>query len=93
MHIKVYGRVQGVGYRYFVEKHALQLNISGWVRNCSDGSVEIMAEGAAKDLEIFIDWCKKGPLFGSVSRIVPIARPEYATPPVKTGEFLVIASV
>ena len=52
-----------------------------------------MAEGAAKDLEIFIDWCKKGPLFGSVSRIVPIARPEYATPPVKTGEFLVIASV
>ena len=93
MHIKVYGRVQGVGYRYFVERHAVKLGISGWVRNCSDGSVEIMAEGDPDSLEIFTDWCKKGPLFGSVSKIVPVARSEYATPPVQNGEFFVVASV
>ena len=93
MHIKVYGRVQGVGYRYFVEKHAVQLNISGWVRNCSDASVEIMAEGSPENLEVFMDWCKKGPLLGSISRIEPVGRSEYAAPPVKNGEFLVIASV
>ncbi|MBP5343664.1 MAG: acylphosphatase [Alphaproteobacteria bacterium] len=93
MHIKVYGRVQGVGYRYFVEKHALQLNISGWVRNCSDGSVEIMADGSPEDLESFIDWCKKGPLFGSVSQIKPVIRSDYATQPVVQGQFRVLASV
>ena len=93
MHIKVYGRVQGVGYRYFVEKHAVQLGISGWVRNCSDGSVEIMAEGDPQNLDVFIDWCKKGPLFGSTSRIVPVARSEYAAPPIEDGVFRVLASV
>jgi len=92
VHIKVYGRVQGVGYRYFVEKHALQLGLSGWVRNRSDGSVEIMAEGSSEDLSVFLDWCKKGPLFGSVSKIVPVERSEYAEPPVREGEFLVVAS-
>ena len=93
MHIKVYGRVQGVGYRSFVERHAVQLHISGWVRNCSDGSVEIMAEGDPKDVDTFLDFCQHGPMFGVVSRITPVAYSEYAAPPVTEGVFQVLASV
>ena len=93
MHIKVYGRVQGVGYRSFVERHAVSLHISGWVRNCSDGSVEIMAEGNQKDLNLFLEFCQKGPMFGVVSRIVAVSYMEYAAPPVQDGVFQVLASV
>ena len=93
MHIKVRGRVQGVGYRYFVEKQAAKYHISGWVRNCSDGSVEIMAEGQPESLSLFIEQCGKGPLFGSVSKIEPVAYAEYAAPPVEEGVFRVLASV
>ena len=93
VHIKVFGRVQGVGYRYFVERYATKLNISGWVRNCADGAVEIMAEGDSKDLDTFLDYCKKGPMFGVVSKIEPVAYAEYAAPPVTEGEFRILASV
>lgn len=93
MHIKVRGRVQGVGYRYFVERQATKYHISGWVRNCSDGSVEIMAEGEAEGLSLFIESCQHGPLFGSVSKIEPVAYAGYAAPPVEEGVFKVLASV
>src|SRR5437764_4691676 len=46
----VRGRVQGVGFRWFVEREAHILGISGWVRNNSDGSVEVMAQGTREQL-------------------------------------------
>lgn len=47
----VRGRVQGVGFRWFVEREARGLGLYGWVRNCPDGSVEVVAEGPADLLD------------------------------------------
>lgn len=71
------GRVQGVGFRYFVRHKAEELHISGWVRNTPDGKVEIEAEGEPRNLETFIDWMKIGPSRAvirsfSVSDITPL---------------------
>jgi acylphosphatase len=52
-HYLVRGRVQGVGYRYFVRRTALQLTLTGWVRNLDSGDVEVLARGQALDLETF----------------------------------------
>jgi acylphosphatase len=61
-HITVRGRVQGVGYRAFVEHHALQHGLAGWVRNRRDGSVEAMVAGPAKSVMGMIEACRFGPL-------------------------------
>ena len=47
---RVRGRVQGVGFRWFVENEAAKLGIAGWVRNRSDGSVEVLAQGTREQL-------------------------------------------
>lgn len=67
--IFVRGRVQGVFFRASAQETAYRLNLTGWVRNCSDGSVEIHAEGDKADLEKFISWCRRGPASASVSSI------------------------
>jgi acylphosphatase len=61
-HIVVRGRVQGVGYRAFVEHQALQRGLAGWVRNRRDGSVEALFAGPAKSVKGMIDACRFGPL-------------------------------
>ncbi len=60
-HIFVTGRVQGVGFRYFVVRNAKELALVGWVRNCTDGTVEVVAEGNAESLQQLIDRLKSGP--------------------------------
>ncbi len=67
LHIFVEGRVQGVGFRYFVKEHANQLSLTGWVRNLEDGRVEIMAEGERNNLLRFIDQIRIGPRNAFVS--------------------------
>lgn len=59
--IKVSGRVQGVYYRATTRDVARRLEIKGWVRNCEDGSVEILAEGDKSSIEKLIKWCWNGP--------------------------------
>lgn len=59
--IRVYGRVQGVGFRYSAQRIASVMGISGYATNESDGSVYIEAEGTKEQVEQFIDWCRKGP--------------------------------
>jgi len=66
----VCGRVQGVGYRYFVQEKAREFGIKGYVRNLPEGDVEIDAEGDRNDLEIFISTCKEGPNFSNVRDLV-----------------------
>ena len=60
-HIRVYGRVQGVFYRASAEAEARRLGLKGWVRNCPDGSVELVAEGLKTSLDDLIAWCRRGP--------------------------------
>ena len=60
-HIVVRGRVQGVGYRAFVEHAALRRGIEGWVRNCRDGSVEAVFAGPRDAVDAAIDACRQGP--------------------------------
>ncbi|WP_439182177.1 acylphosphatase [Carboxylicivirga taeanensis] len=55
------GRVQGVGFRYFVADGAKAHNINGYVQNLPDGKVEIDAEGECENLHHFLHTCKKGP--------------------------------
>ena len=50
LHVVVRGRVQGVGFRHFVQQAARALDVAGWVRNAPDGSVEVDAEGSEADL-------------------------------------------
>lgn len=65
-HVLVRGRVQGVGFRAFVEHHALQRGLSGWVRNRRDGAVEAVFAGPAKTVNGMISACRVGPLSGRV---------------------------
>jgi acylphosphatase len=58
---KVIGRVQGVGFRYSAVREARRLDLSGWVRNCSDGNVEVWAEGPQDKLDLFLKWLYRGP--------------------------------
>jgi acylphosphatase len=60
-HAYVYGRVQGVFFRSYVASHARQLGLIGYVRNLSNGSVEVMAGGEHGQLEKLIDLIKTGP--------------------------------
>ncbi|MCD6594329.1 acylphosphatase [bacterium] len=69
LYIKVFGIVQGVGFRFFVLHKARELNIAGFVRNLADGSVEIDAVGEPDDVEKFLIRVRKGPPIGNVSRI------------------------
>ncbi len=59
--LKIEGRVQGVFFRASTMEEAIRLDLKGWVRNCPDGSVEAVAEGARKEIDALVDWCNQGP--------------------------------
>ncbi len=61
LHATVRGRVQGVGFRQFVQGHAAQLGLAGWVRNRPDGSVELMAGGDQEVIHQLIEELRSGP--------------------------------
>jgi acylphosphatase len=65
----VQGRVQGVGYRYFVLRQAEELGVSGYARNLPDGRVEVIAEAADAVIEQFEGRLREGPAFASVSAL------------------------
>ena len=69
LHLIVSGRVQGVGFRYFTYITGSNLNLHGWVRNRSNGDVEILAEGPDNILEAFIQLIKKGPEMAHVTDV------------------------
>jgi acylphosphatase len=67
--IHVRGHVQGVGFRWSAAREARSMGITGFVKNLSDGSVYIEAEGTDEQLQDFIGWCKKGPGFSIVESV------------------------
>jgi acylphosphatase len=70
VHFLIQGRVQGVGFRWFVQREASELNLRGWVRNTEDGDVEVVAAGEAGDLDELRASLRKGPRGSRVDRIV-----------------------
>ncbi len=59
--IRVQGRVQGVGFRYALRDEAQRLGVSGWVRNCTDGSVEALLQGEPRAVDALMHWARRGP--------------------------------
>jgi acylphosphatase len=68
-HILIYGFVQGVGFRFAVQRTASSRGVSGWVRNRPDGSVEAVFEGDPEDVEALVDFCRRGPRGAEVERV------------------------
>jgi len=67
--INIYGKVQGVGFRYRAVQKANDLGITGFVKNRADGSVYIEADGEPEILEQFVIWCKVGPSWSRVDNV------------------------
>lgn len=69
LNIKVYGRVQGVFFRYSAKDAAEKLSVKGFARNEDISSVYIEAEGEEENLDQFLNWCKNGPPHAKVEKI------------------------
>ena len=65
----VSGQVQGVGYRAFVQRHALDLDLAGYAENLADGRVEVVAEGEKSELEHLLVFLRRGPAHAEVSEL------------------------
>jgi acylphosphatase len=70
LHFLIQGRVQGVGFRWFVQREASELALRGWVRNTEDGHVEVVAAGDAEDLAELRASLHKGPRGSRVDQVV-----------------------
>ena len=69
VHLKIKGVVQGVFFRQSTVEKARELDITGWIRNCEDGSVEMEAEGDESLLNVFVQWCNRGPRNAKVTDV------------------------
>jgi len=86
LRLRITGRVQGVGYRAFVERQAARLNLAGWVRNRADGSVEAVVAGDTAAVEAMSAACRTGPRSAAVMNVetnpaAPIAEPGFRVLP------------
>ena len=76
LHFLVQGRVQGVGFRWFVQREASELGLQGWVRNTEDGHVEVLAAGKPADLDELRASLRSGPRGSRVDRVIENALAE-----------------
>jgi len=67
--LTITGKVQGIGYRDFVERQAKAMSVAGWVRNRRDGSVEAVIVGPASSVETIIAACRRGPPAAAVKEV------------------------
>ena len=65
--VQIEGRVQGICFRHYTQQEANRLDISGWVRNCEDGSVEALICGNDNQLNAMLTWLRHGPSSARVS--------------------------
>ena len=70
LHFLIQGRVQGVGFRWYVQREAGELDLRGWVRNTEEGEVEVVASGSAEDLAELRASMRRGPRGSRVDRLV-----------------------
>ncbi|HLF24835.1 MAG TPA: acylphosphatase [Anaerolineae bacterium] len=69
LHAIVHGRVQGVNFRYYTQRTAQALQLTGWVANRPDGTVEVAAEGPRAALDQLLDFLRQGPSHAQVDRV------------------------
>ncbi len=69
MHLEIYGHVQGVAFRIHTVREARALDLTGWVRNRTDGSVELIGEGEHDALAKLEAWCHSGPTVAAVDEV------------------------
>jgi len=67
--LTINGRVQGVFFRQSTKEMAERLGLTGWARNCPDGSVLVVFEGKQQSVEAAITWCRQGPPAARVSNL------------------------
>jgi len=79
--LRIRGRVQGVGFRYYTQAQAESLGITGWVRNMPDGSVETCICGNAQQLAAMQAWLAHGPASARVDHVDVCPAPEQTPPP------------
>ena len=70
VHVRIEGRVQGVWFRAWTEKTANEIGLSGWVRNCRDGTVEAVFCGAQTQVDQMIERCHEGPPSARVDQVI-----------------------
>ncbi len=79
-HVKLYGKVQNVGFRFFINRKASGAGLVGWVRN-ANGFVEVVLEGDKETIKDCVEECQRGPMFSKVEKVgVDWGQP--------TGEFI-----
>ena len=66
---RICGQVQGVGFRYSTVQEAQRFQLAGWVRNATNGDVEVWAEGPTEKLSLFLAWLNRGPRFSRVDSV------------------------
>jgi acylphosphatase len=74
--VRIEGRVQGVGFRYWTEATATGLGLSGWVRNRRDGSVEAVFSGPVDTVAEMLELCRQGPTSSRIARIHTTEEPD-----------------
>jgi acylphosphatase len=67
--LRVSGFVQGVNFRYYARQRAQSLGLSGWVRNCPDGTVEADVQGDEEGVQAFVSWARQGPSMAHVENV------------------------
>jgi acylphosphatase len=78
LQLRVVGIVQGVGFRYALQREAAKLGLAGWVRNRTDGSVEAIAQGPADALDRLAAWARRGPPGAAVTGVTASVPSEHA---------------
>ena len=68
-HLLIFGKVQGVGFRYWLYEKAIKKNIHGWVKNTIQGQVEVLLIGNDEDVNELIKQCGKGPHSSNVTQV------------------------
>lgn len=76
VHVTIEGRVQGVGFRAWVEREAKAKGLGGWVRNRADGSVEAVFAGDDRLVRAMVEACHRGPIAASVKAVKTSIHPE-----------------
>ncbi len=68
-HLRMHGKVQGVGFRATMYREAIRLNVTGWVRNRNDGTVEAVIQGPEKSVAAMLAWAHRGPPGSRVDQV------------------------